>query len=105
MPASRRVQIHRRIGEQGESLYGGRAGEIAAELAMHFERGANYGQAAKYLQRAADNAIRRFAYLEAVGLSRRGLDMLWKLPDTSERTRQELCLQLTALTHLKTSRS
>ena len=38
--ASRRVQLHRRIGEQAEVLYGEHAGEIAAELAMHFERGA-----------------------------------------------------------------
>jgi predicted ATPase len=62
---------------------------------MHFERGSNYRQAAKYLQQAADNAIRRFAYREAVVLSRRGLELLWKLPDTPERAEQELCLQLT----------
>jgi predicted ATPase/DNA-binding winged helix-turn-helix (wHTH) protein len=92
---SRRVQLHRRIGEQGEELYGERAREIAAELAMHFERGSNYKQAAKYLQRAADNAIRRFAYREAVVLSHRGLELLGRLPDTAERAEQELCLQLT----------
>src|SRR5262249_40758436 len=92
---SRRVQLHRRIGAQGESLYGARSKEIAAELAMHFERGANYRQAALYLQQAADNDIRRFAYQEAVGLARRGLDLLSKLPDTPERARQELSLQLT----------
>src|SRR6185503_7841909 len=37
--ASRRVELHRRIGEQGEAIYGERAREFAAELAMHFERG------------------------------------------------------------------
>lgn len=94
VPASRRAQLHRRIGEQGETLYGERAVEIAAELAMHFERGSDYKQAAKYLQIAADNAIRRFAYQEAVALSRLGLELLLKLPDTPERARQELCLQL-----------
>ncbi len=93
--ASRRVQLHRRIGEQGEEIYGERAREIAAELAMHFERGSNYKQAVKYLQHAAENAIRRFAYREAVGLSRRGLELLGRLPDTPERAQQELCLQLT----------
>src|SRR5207253_7046996 len=76
-------------------LYGERAGERAAELAMHFEGGADYKQAARYLQRAADNAIRRFAYQEAVGLARRGLELLTRLPDTTERAEQELCLQLT----------
>ena len=93
--ASRRVQLHRRIAEEGQQLYGERAREIAAELAMHFERGANHKQAAKYLQQAADNAMRRFAYQEAVELSRRGLQLLSKLPDTPDRAQQELCLQLT----------
>ena len=93
--ASRRVQLHRRIGEQVEALYGEGAKEIAAELAMHFERGADHKQAVKYLQQAADNAIRRFAYQEAVVLSRRGLELLLKLPDTPERAEQELSLQLT----------
>ena len=93
--ASRRVQLHRRIGEQAEELYGERAREIAAELAMHFERGANYKQAAKYLQQAAENDIRRFAYQEAVALSRRGLELIERLPDTPERARQELWLHIT----------
>ena len=95
VPTSRRVQLHRRIGERGEELYGERAREIAAELAMHFERGRDYKRAARYLQQAADNAIRRFAYREAVGLARRGLELLGRLPDTPERAEQELSLHLT----------
>jgi DNA-binding winged helix-turn-helix (wHTH) protein/predicted ATPase len=93
--ASRRVQLHRRIGEQGESLYGERAREIAAELAMHFERGANYKKAAKYLHQAAENDLYRFAYREAVGLSRRGLEFVGRLPDVPERAQQELQLHVT----------
>ncbi len=84
LPASRRVQLHRRIGERGEEVYGERAKEIAGELAMHFERGRDYKRAAKYLQQAADNAIRRFAYQEAVALARRGIELLGKLPETAE---------------------
>jgi len=95
IPSSRRVQLHRRIGEQAEAVYGERAKEVAAELAMHFERGANSMQAAKYLQHAADNDIRRFAYPGAVGLARRGLKLLERVPDTRERTELELGLQLT----------
>jgi DNA-binding winged helix-turn-helix (wHTH) protein/predicted ATPase len=90
-----RSKLHRAIGQRGEELYGKRAREIAAELAMHFDRGRDYKRAAKYFQQAADNAIRRFAYQEAVGLSRRGLELLGRLPDTDERADQELCLQLT----------
>jgi predicted ATPase len=95
MAPSRRAQLHRRIGEQGEELYGERVREIAAELAMHFERSSNYRRAIKYLQEAAENAIRRFAFREAVGLARRGLELLGRLPDTPERAQQELWLRLT----------
>src|SRR6185369_14012375 len=95
IPATRRIQLHRRIAVRGEEVYGERAGEIAAELAMHFELGSIYKQAVKYLQRAADKAIRRFAYREAVGLARRGLELMGRLPDTRERAEQELSLQLT----------
>src|SRR5262249_11695240 len=95
MPESTRAQLHRRIGEHLESLYGERAGEVAVELAMHFERGANYSQAVKYLQQAADNDIRRFAYQEAVALSRRGLELLARLPASPQRVQQQLRLQLT----------
>lgn len=95
VPAPRRVRLHRRIGERGEAFYGEGARAIAAQLAMHFELGGDNQRAAKYLQQAADNALRRFAYQEAIALSRRGLDLLLKLPDTPERARQELCLQLT----------
>jgi predicted ATPase len=92
---SRCVQFHRRIGERGEEVYGECAREIAAELAMHFERGHDYKRAANYFKQAADNAIRRFAYREAVGLARRGLETLMRLPEGVERAQQELSLQLT----------
>ena len=92
---SRRVLMHRRIAERGEEIYGERCKEIAAELAMHFERGGDYRRALKFLQQAADNAVRRFAYREAVGLSRHGLELLGRLPDSAERNQQELWLLLT----------
>src|SRR5262249_20355792 len=92
---SRRIQLHKRIAEEGERLYGELSGEISAELAMHFEQATNYKRAVKYLEYAAENALRRFAYKEAVGLSRRGLELLEKIPSTPERARQELSLHLT----------
>ncbi|HYV04996.1 MAG TPA: AAA family ATPase, partial [Blastocatellia bacterium] len=92
--ASRRAQLHRRIAEEGEQVYGERAREIAAELAMHFERSSNYRRAVKYLQQAAENAMRRFAFRDAVGLARRGLELLERLPDSPERAQQELWLHI-----------
>jgi predicted ATPase len=62
---------------------------------MHFDRGRDYERAAKHFQQAANNAIRRFAYREAVGLARRGLELLRKLPNTARRAEHELLMQLT----------
>lgn len=95
LAVAKRMQMHRDIGEREEEIYGERSFEIATELAMHFELGARYEQATKYLRRAAENAIRRFAYREAVVLARRGLELFNQLPDRAERASQELCLQLT----------
>lgn len=94
LPASRRVLFHRRIARRGEEVYGDRANEIAAELAMHFERAGDSIGAARFLQQAAHNAILRSAYREAIALARHGLDLLAALPDSDERARLELRLHI-----------
>ncbi len=93
--AGRRVRLHQRIGEREESAYGERAGEIAAELAVHFERGREYRRAVRYRQLAGENALRRSAHVEAISHFTRGLEVLQTLPDTPERMYQELRLQIT----------
>ena len=95
MSASRRMQLHQRIGRRGEELYGDRANEIAAELAMHFEQAADHERAVRYLQQAGVNAMHRSAYREAMAASRRGLELLAALPDSDARALQELRLQIT----------
>jgi predicted ATPase len=67
---------------------------MAAELAMHFEKARDYPRAVHYLQKAAENASRRFANQETLELSRRGLELLKLLPDRPERSQQELMLQI-----------
>ena len=92
--ANRRIRLHRQIGEREEAGYGERAGEIAAELAVHFERGRDYERAVRYLQQAGENAVRKHAYQEAVNHLTKGLELLQTLPDTPERVQQELTLQI-----------
>jgi predicted ATPase/DNA-binding winged helix-turn-helix (wHTH) protein len=92
---ARRGQLHRRIGSRLEAGYGPRAGEIAAQLAVHFERGGEVRRAAHYWQQAGENAARRNAYPEAIAALRKGLTLLATLPDGPERARRELALQLT----------
>jgi len=94
LAAIRRVRLHRRIGEWEEAAFGTRVGEHAAKLAMHFERGQDYPRAVQYLGQAAENAMRRNAYQEAIALFHRALAALKLLPDTPERTQQELALHI-----------
>jgi DNA-binding winged helix-turn-helix (wHTH) protein/predicted ATPase len=94
VPASRRVQLHRRIGERAEEVYGERAREIAAELAMHFERGRDYQRATKYLQQAAVVAQHLYANEDATNLLSHGLALLEQLPPGTKRDAQELNLQV-----------
>jgi predicted ATPase len=90
----RRSQIHHRIAERGVVIYGDRDTEIAAELAMHFEQSRDWSAALKYLLRAAENATARSAHHEATDLSRRGLEVLKSLPDSPDRSRQEVQLRM-----------
>ena len=82
-----------RIGERGESIYGDRVGEIAAELAVHFEQSQDFVRGVKYLLLAAENATRCSAGHEAVALSRRGLELLKILPPSPDHYHQERSLQ------------
>ncbi|HEV8713035.1 MAG TPA: hypothetical protein VGX03_09430 [Candidatus Binatia bacterium] len=91
---ARRVRLHQKIGEREEAGYGKRAEEIAAVLAVHFERGRDYRRAVQYLRQAGETAIRRSAHQEAINLLTKGLELLERLPDTSERAQQELSLQI-----------
>jgi ATP/maltotriose-dependent transcriptional regulator MalT len=85
---------HGRLGQRLEQAYGAQARAVAAELALHFERGRQYGRAIRYLRQAGENASRRNAHTEATSLLTRGLELIAMLPETPERTQQELQLQM-----------
>ncbi len=90
-----RVRLHRRIGERKAAAYGDRTGEIAAELAMHFEAGRDHQRAVEYLTRAGENALQRSAHVEAISHLTKALAILTTLPDSPQRQQQELRLQVT----------
>jgi predicted ATPase len=94
VPAGRRGQLHQRIGKRKEAAYGNQAREVAAELAIHLERGREYCRAIYYLEQAGKNALQRHAFQEAIILFTKGLELLKPLPATPERVEQELRLQL-----------
>jgi predicted ATPase len=75
--------------------YGQKSTSFAAELAMLFQAGRDPERAAEYYLAAAQNAARIFAHHEAVALAERGIAQLQSLPDTPDRARRELPLQVT----------
>jgi DNA-binding winged helix-turn-helix (wHTH) protein/predicted ATPase len=88
----RRVWLHRQLGERIENGYGEHVSEVAVALAMHFERGHDYPRAILYLRQAAENALRRYAYHEALTFLTKGLALLAHLPESAERAQKELAL-------------
>jgi predicted ATPase len=78
------------LGHYGETSAG-----LAAELAVLFEAAREPERAADHYLVATENAARVFAHHEAVALARRGLAQLHLLPDTPDRARRELPLQVT----------
>jgi len=95
VPIGKRVQLHKRVGEEAEVAYAARSPEIAAELATHFERGRDYIRAAIHLFRAAENATRRHAYREALEYLNRARHLIRSLPET-----QRVDLEVTVLEFL-----
>ncbi|HET8644261.1 MAG TPA: AAA family ATPase, partial [Vicinamibacteria bacterium] len=95
MGSGRRMRCHRAIGRRLEEAYGAQVAQIAAVLAIHFERGHDPARAVRYRQQAAEQALGRYAYQEAVSHLTQGLALLATLPETPARAQQELDLQLT----------
>ena len=92
--AGRQARWHRVVGARLEQAYGVRTQEVAAELALHFQRGHDAQRAVQYLGQAAANAAQRQAHHEVIELLTTGLELLATLPETPARAQQELDLQL-----------
>jgi predicted ATPase len=70
--------------------------ETQPELLAHHYTGAGLAkQAIAYWQKAGERGIGRSAYAEAIGHLTKGLELVKALPDSPERTQQELTLQIT----------
>jgi len=93
--AGHRVRLHQQIGARKEAGYGAQARQIATELAVHFARGRDAWRAITYLQYAGENALQRSADQEAIAHLTMGLENLATLPETRERSQQELVVQMT----------
>ena len=97
MSPSRKVRLHRQIGEAIEQRYAENLEPHLGELAYHFHRAAPAGDAAKaidYCRRAGEQARARFAHEDAVAHYERALEMFDLLPHPDEPQRCALLLDL-----------
>jgi tetratricopeptide (TPR) repeat protein len=97
MSPSRKVRLHRQIGEAIEARYAENLEPHLGELAYHLHRAAPAGDAAKaidYCRRAGDQARARFAHEDAVAHCERALAIFDLLPRPDEAERCALLLDL-----------
>jgi hypothetical protein len=89
---ARRAQWSRGVAEALIRHIGAKADEAALELANLFEAAREFEKAVDFFSIAAEKAARVFAYQETAIVARRGMALLEKLPESSERDRRELKL-------------
>lgn len=92
--------LHRLIGERLESLFADSSGDIAPELAHHFEQGSDWARAIKYLRLQAETAERRYAPREAATLLQHALELSSKLPLAQRAASETGILQTLATTYV-----
>jgi predicted ATPase len=90
-----RQQYHRQIAEVLVERFAARVETQPEVVAHHYTEAGRSAQAIPYWQRAGERAAERSAYHEVVMHCTRGLAVLQNLPETLERARCELGLQVT----------
>jgi tetratricopeptide (TPR) repeat protein len=91
---STRQQHHQRIAQVLEAQFPDLCATQPELLAQHYTEAGLSAQAIPYWQRAGQRAGQRSAHAEAIAHLSKGLELLQSLPDTPERARQELGLQV-----------
>jgi predicted ATPase/class 3 adenylate cyclase len=89
-----RQQLHSRIAQVLEGHFPERAAAEPELLAHHYTEAGATGRAIDQWLKAGQRAAERSANVEAVAHLRLGLELLESLPDSVERERRELALQM-----------
>ena len=93
-PSAQRVAWHCRLAARLEQAYQTNLDEVAAQLAIHCERGRLYSEAIAHHQRAAQHTLTRTGVQEAYHHLARALELLEMLSDPSTRIQRELGIQI-----------
>ena len=91
---STRQQYHQRIAQVLEERFPETAEEQPEILAHHYTQAGLHEPAVEYWYKAGQRAAECSAHREAISHVHKGLEVLTALPDTPDRTRQELRLYL-----------
>jgi len=102
--ATRRAALSREVATALEAFWGERASTVANELGVLWEQAREFGKAAGYFTTAARQSSLVFADEEAAALAQRGLKALTQLPESAEKTEQELVLQVVLGVALRSTR-
>jgi predicted ATPase/class 3 adenylate cyclase len=89
----RRKPLHEEIGAAIERLFKDSLDDHISQLAHHYGRSGNLRKAIEYLSREAEMAVRRSAVSEGLDCLDKAIEILQQLPDSSDRTREELKLR------------
>jgi tetratricopeptide (TPR) repeat protein len=89
-----RAHFHSETGHILEKLYGEQSDEIAISLARHFHEAGEIQKAIKYFHKAGEKAVKVSANQEAINHFKQALELLMTQPESMERNKQELALQL-----------
>ena len=90
-PATRRHH-HAAVARALQLVHAGNEDAVSGQIAAHWERSGQLGQAIAWCQRAAEAAQKRFASIEAARLLEHALALVRTLPETTERATGELAI-------------
>ena len=88
--ASRRKELHSKVGESMEFIFSERLSELSSIIGGHFLRGEKWERAFFYLDKAGDAAARLFAHAEARVHFAHALNALSHLEDTEDNRRKRV---------------
>ena len=90
---SKRQQLHQQIAQVLANQFSETVETQPELLAHHYTEAGLKEQAIPYWQQAGEKSVDRSAYVEAINHFTKGLELLKTLPETAERSHQELNLQ------------
>jgi DNA-binding winged helix-turn-helix (wHTH) protein/tetratricopeptide (TPR) repeat protein len=99
-----RRRLHQNIANVLHEAFHHATEQVAAELALHFDRAGDYQRATHYHIQAAQKATQQSAYQEAIIHATSGLRLLKSLPDNRQRIEMELNLQISLSVSLASTR-